>query len=1279
MKRILISIILASVSILGYSQATDINVRNMKLENRIYSNKSGSIDTLIAPGAIAGEYEFKNLADPIDSLDAVNLRYFNQHALGSPTDSVVFNPIYPDQVTAREGKIYYDTLKHALTYFTESPTLNLNLGQEGVKRALNNTGQIIPNNTPVYLSSGMFEIADCTTYETSRLIGITTEEIGIGEYGYATLWGDQTGDFVSLGFAEGDDIYLGVGELVNVPPSNGQYVVYIGEIQNDTTLFVDPNVNQYTAETISITGFNSSSDLYTIITWDNANRRVKIEPTTGSDFYYYEKGIKYITGPDSLQISDVEGVHFIHFDGDQMTEIVNPTNDETIHIYENHASICKIYWSVSAAQAIYIGNQRHTIKSPPRFIAYTYDTDGCRISDGCALTSIISDGNGSLDSHAQFGVASGSLWNQDIKTSTSTIVSTAGLDAYYKTGVDGNWLLSRTTFPLITTGTGRMAYNQYAGGAWQLTEAVNNSYVLMHVIASNNIDTGTGEEYAVILGQNNYTTLTSAQAAAEQEAFDILYGQIPVKDVALIGTVIFNTADVLTNSVNAKIIATSDGDDYIDLRFSTGVGGGTSTSSIAFLDLNDTPSSYASQALKLARVNAGESALEFTATSAINVGDFNDDGTYMDNASHNPLGLTGQYVDATSAQTLINKTIDSPAITDFSLSQHDHSSTNEGGLINSDDITEGSSNLFSQWTESSGNIYRMTGNVGVGGIPSTKLDVVGGTKTQTLNVTNSISFDGLTLTDITTGASDNGMLVTKGYVDDAITSAGGYTNEDAQDAVGTILDNGLVGDIVFTYDDATPAISGDVEDDSHNHTGATISGLGVSDFSSSNISQWTNDSGYITSSFSLTGDLSGTLASPAVVDDSHNHVISNVDGLQDSLTAKQATLSGTGLVKSTAGTISYVGDNSGDWNTAYSDRLKWDGGATGLVAATGRTSLGATTVGSNVFTSTNPSAVRYLRANADNTVSWLDSATFKNAIGADFTASNGVEIVDNVIKPGGTVSTSWDIEFSGTGFDFHNPTWDNYLLYDPSIGQLQSYQYSDGDYSVEFESSKDYVTLFSNDLAKSTYTGLSGALTSARYPHTSVYSGWASEDNDIRVRASLKVNVDTIYDDPAKNVPYENGTSLEFYKWNYGDSANVSQVHLNSDTIKLYVYTRTHPTMGTITSSRKVLFEKNKLLQYESWLHSQLGDNTLVPRNYVDNLNKYGISVNETPDGIITNFTLPWEIYSSETVRVYVSGLRMKMDVDYAVSLENNQIIFTDPPVVGESIVIDLMTTGNTF
>jgi hypothetical protein len=67
-------------------------------------------------------------------------------------------------------------------------------------------------------------------------------------------------------------------------------------------------------------------------------------------------------------------------------------------------------------------------------------------------------------------------------------------------------------------------------------------------------------------------------------------------------------------------------------------------------------------------------------------------------------------------------------------------------------------------------------------------------------------------------------------------------------------------------------------------------------------------------------------------------------------------------------------------NVVYSDRLKWDGGSTGLVAATGRSSLGGTTAGQALFTLTNPSAITFLRVNADNTVTALSAEDFKTAL-----------------------------------------------------------------------------------------------------------------------------------------------------------------------------------------------------------------------------------------------------------------------------------------------------------
>jgi hypothetical protein len=93
----------------------------------------------------------------------------------------------------------------------------------------------------------------------------------------------------------------------------------------------------------------------------------------------------------------------------------------------------------------------------------------------------------------------------------------------------------------------------------------------------------------------------------------------------------------------------------------------------------------------------------------------------------------------------------------------------------------------------------------------------------------------------------------------------------------------------------------------------------------------------ITLSGIVTG--SGTTAITTAIADAALS-IAKTSGLQTALDSKQATLSGTGLVLSTAGTITYVTNNSDNWNTAFAERNRWDGGATGLVAATGRASLG---------------------------------------------------------------------------------------------------------------------------------------------------------------------------------------------------------------------------------------------------------------------------------------------------------------------------------------------------
>jgi hypothetical protein len=91
-------------------------------------------------------------------------------------------------------------------------------------------------------------------------------------------------------------------------------------------------------------------------------------------------------------------------------------------------------------------------------------------------------------------------------------------------------------------------------------------------------------------------------------------------------------------------------------------------------------------------------------------------------------------------------------------------------------------------------------------------------------------------------------------------------------------------------------------------------------------------------------------------------------------------------------------------------------GATTNTAA--RTNLGATTLGANLFTLANPSAITFPRFNADNTVTTLSAADFRTAIGA----GTGTGTVTSVSGTGtasgltlsGTVTTTGNLTLSGT-------------------------------------------------------------------------------------------------------------------------------------------------------------------------------------------------------------------------------------------------------------------------
>jgi hypothetical protein len=94
-----------------------------------------------------------------------------------------------------------------------------------------------------------------------------------------------------------------------------------------------------------------------------------------------------------------------------------------------------------------------------------------------------------------------------------------------------------------------------------------------------------------------------------------------------------------------------------------------------------------------------------------------------------------------------------------------------------------------------------------------------------------------------------------------------------------------------------------------------------------------------------------------------------------------------------------------------------NGGTGATTPETARTALGATTVGANVFTLTNPNAVTFPRFNADNTVSALDAASFRTAIGAGSGGGSVISVTGvgsvNGITLSGTVTSTGDLTLGG--------------------------------------------------------------------------------------------------------------------------------------------------------------------------------------------------------------------------------------------------------------------------
>ena len=137
--------------------------------------------------------------------------------------------------TSSVGKLFWDDGDGSLSLGLKGGNVNLPIGQEIVVLSYNGTGSVINKGQVVYISGAQGQrpsvsLSSASAEMTSsKTLGVTSEQIGIGEEGFVTTFGIIRGLDTQL-FTPGSALWLSTtaGGLTQTPPASPDHSVFVG-------------------------------------------------------------------------------------------------------------------------------------------------------------------------------------------------------------------------------------------------------------------------------------------------------------------------------------------------------------------------------------------------------------------------------------------------------------------------------------------------------------------------------------------------------------------------------------------------------------------------------------------------------------------------------------------------------------------------------------------------------------------------------------------------------------------------------------------------------------------------------------------------------------------------------------------------------------------------------------------------------------------------------------------------------------------------------------------
>ncbi|MCP4596424.1 hypothetical protein, partial [Neptuniibacter sp.] len=311
-------------------------------------------------------------------------------------------------------------------------------------------------------------------------------------------------------------------------------------------------------------GFDDASAV--TLTWTDAapDRTLTLSPTAVS-YDYFIQGKKYNeTGNLTAQLTDTEGLWVIYFDSEGvLATALNPSHAQIDTVIMTKAVVAYVYWDATNNDGRLM-TEKHGSNMAPATHHWLHDNMGAVYREGMALANFDIDQDGNTTTDAQFSIAAGEFYDEDIEHDLSAVLSTAGVEIWYLVGTAWRWI-TRAGYSFQMS-----AGDVYYNNAGAQTAVGNNDFCLGHIFATNiTDDSGANPKYIAIQGQYEYTTRGDARDGAEVEINELAYGTLPLQEIVPVATFI-----IQNRGTYGALRTTESGANFVDWRSSNLKGAG---------------------------------------------------------------------------------------------------------------------------------------------------------------------------------------------------------------------------------------------------------------------------------------------------------------------------------------------------------------------------------------------------------------------------------------------------------------------------------------------------------------------------------------------------------------------------------------------------------------------------------------------------------------------------------------------------------------------------------